>query len=68
MRKDIQHLQIGKREKGKGKSTDSNNFTTAENIELKPIYTKEDISNFELRSSLLFNDILDVTYIATDYK
>nr|WP_264549314.1 methylmalonyl-CoA mutase [Flavobacterium sp. N2820] len=47
MRKDIQHLQIGKREKGKGKSTDSNNFTTAENIELKPIYTKEDISNLE---------------------
>ncbi|MBP6039082.1 MAG: methylmalonyl-CoA mutase [Flavobacterium sp.] len=47
MRKDIQHLQIGKREKGKGKSTDSDNFTTAENIELKPIYTKEDISNLE---------------------
>jgi methylmalonyl-CoA mutase len=47
MRKDIQHLQIGKREKGKGKSTDSNNFTTAENIELKPIYTKEDISDLE---------------------
>ena len=47
MRKDIQHLQIGKREKGKGKSTDSNNFITAENIELKPIYTKEDISNLE---------------------
>jgi len=47
MRKDIQHLQIGKREKGKGKSTDSNNFTTAENIELKPIYTKEVISDLE---------------------
>ena len=47
MRKDIQHLQIVKREKGKGKSTDSNNFLTAENIELKPIYTKEDIADLE---------------------
>ncbi|MEY2738763.1 MAG: Methylmalonyl-CoA mutase large subunit [Bacteroidota bacterium] len=47
MRKDIQHLQIGKREKGKEKNIDSNNFTTAENIELKPTYTKEDSSDLE---------------------
>ncbi len=47
MRKDIQHLQIGKREKDKGKHIDSNNFTTAENIALKPTYTKEDSSDLE---------------------
>jgi len=47
MRKNIQHLQIGKREKRKGNSTNFNHFTTAENIELKPLYTKDDISNLE---------------------
>ena len=47
MRKDIQHLELGKSEKAKVKSTTSDHFTTAENIELKPIYTKEDISDLE---------------------
>jgi len=47
MRKDLKHLQIVKREKGTGNNIDSNLFTTAENIELKPTYTKEDISNIE---------------------
>ena len=47
MRKDIQHLQIVKSEKAKVKSTSADNFATAEGIELKPIYTKEDISNLE---------------------
>ena len=47
MRKDIQHLELGKSEKAKVKSTTSDHFTTAENIELKPTYSKEDISNLE---------------------
>ena len=47
MRKDLKHLQIVKREQGTGNNIDSNLFTTAENIELKPTYTKEDISNIE---------------------
>ncbi|MFM7894536.1 MAG: methylmalonyl-CoA mutase family protein, partial [Flavobacterium sp.] len=47
MRKDIQHLELGKSEKAKVKSTNVDNFTTAENIELKPTYSKEDISNLE---------------------
>jgi methylmalonyl-CoA mutase len=55
MRKDIQHITL---ENSKREIPNSNNleletlnleqkFTTAENIELKPIYTKEDISNLE---------------------
>ena len=55
MRKDIQHITL---EKSKNEIPNSNNleletlnleptFLTAENIELKPIYTKEDISNLE---------------------
>lgn len=47
MRKDIQHLELGKSEKAKVKSTNADNFTTAENIEVKPTYTKEDISDLE---------------------
>ncbi len=47
MRKDIQHLELGKSEKAKVKSTNADNFTTAENIELKPTYTKEDIATLE---------------------
>ncbi|WP_374400315.1 methylmalonyl-CoA mutase [Flavobacterium sp.] len=47
MRKDIQHLELGKSEKAKVKSTTSDHFTTAENIELKPTYSKEDISDLE---------------------
>ena len=45
MRKDIQHLELGKSEKAKVKSTTSDHFTTAENIELKPTYSKEDIAD-----------------------
>ena len=55
MRKDIQHITL---EKSKNEIPNSNNleletlnleptFLTAENIELKPIYTKEDISDVE---------------------
>jgi methylmalonyl-CoA mutase len=55
MRKDIQHITL---ENSKREIPNSNNleletlnleqkFTTAENIELKPIYTKEDISDLE---------------------
>lgn len=55
MRKDIQHITL---ENSKNEIPNSNNleletlnleptFLTAENIELKPIYTKEDISNLE---------------------
>ena len=47
MRKDIQHLQIVKSEKAKVKSTSADNFATAEGIELKPTYSKEDISDLE---------------------
>ena len=64
MRKDIQHIQLGKREKGtrgeaelseaKGISNiadnqqpTTNNFLTAENIEVKPTYSKEDLTNLE---------------------
>ncbi|WP_396138274.1 methylmalonyl-CoA mutase [Flavobacterium sp.] len=46
MRKDIQHLKlISSKTDNKQQTTD--NFLTAENIELKPIYTKEDISDLE---------------------
>ncbi|MBP6000933.1 MAG: methylmalonyl-CoA mutase [Flavobacterium sp.] len=55
MRKDIQHITL---ENSKNEIPNSNNleletlnleptFLTAENIELKPIYTKDDISNLE---------------------
>jgi methylmalonyl-CoA mutase len=55
MRKDIQHITL---ENSKNEIPNSNNleletlnleptFLTAENIELKPIYTKEEISNLE---------------------
>ncbi len=55
MRKDIQHITL---ENSKNEIPNSNNleletlnleptFHTAENIELKPIYTKDDISNLE---------------------
>jgi methylmalonyl-CoA mutase len=46
MRKDIQNLKlISSKTDNKQQTTD--NFLTAENIELKPIYTKEDISDLE---------------------
>jgi methylmalonyl-CoA mutase len=52
MRKDIQHLKLEVRSQKLEVSPNSklrtpNSFTTAENIELKPIYTKEDISDLE---------------------
>jgi len=46
MRKDIQHLKLEVRSQ-KLEVSEKQHFTTAENIELKPIYTKEDISNLE---------------------
>lgn len=54
MRKNIQHIKLMVREKGEGKSltTDNqqpttDNFQTAEGIELKPFYVKADIENLE---------------------
>ncbi|RTL11232.1 MAG: methylmalonyl-CoA mutase, partial [Flavobacteriaceae bacterium] len=47
MRKNIQHLQIVKSEKAKVKSTSAANFVTAEGIEVKPTYNKEDIADIE---------------------
>uniref|UniRef100_UPI004049820B methylmalonyl-CoA mutase n=1 Tax=Flavobacterium sp. TaxID=239 RepID=UPI004049820B len=46
MRKDIQHLKL-KVKSPETEVTEKQHFTTAEGIELKPIYTKEDISNLE---------------------
>ncbi len=52
MRKDIQHLKLEVKSQKLEVSPNSiletpNSFNTAENIELKPIYTKEDSSNLE---------------------
>ena len=53
MRKDLQHIQLVKSEKSKVNTVTDNpqpttdNFLTAEGIELKPTYTKEDIENIE---------------------
>jgi methylmalonyl-CoA mutase len=52
MRKDIQHLKLeGKSQKlevsPNSKLETPNSFTTAEGIEVKPTYTKEDISDLE---------------------
>jgi methylmalonyl-CoA mutase len=47
MRKNIQHIQLGKREKGKGESLKTDNFLTAEGIELKSSYSEKDIENLE---------------------
>jgi methylmalonyl-CoA mutase len=46
LRKDIQHLKLEVKSP-KSEVSEKQHFTTAENIELKPIYTKEDISNLE---------------------
>ena len=48
MRKNIQHITLenSKKENPNSKNLEQN-FQTAENIELKPIYSKEDISNLE---------------------
>ncbi|MEZ4852663.1 methylmalonyl-CoA mutase [Flavobacterium sp.] len=47
MRKNIQHIQLVKSQKSKVESTSIENFTTAEGIEVKSTYTKEDIENLE---------------------
>jgi methylmalonyl-CoA mutase len=47
MRKSIQHIKLGKREKGEEKSLTTDNFHTAEGIELKPSYAEADIENLE---------------------
>jgi len=54
MRKNIQHIQLGRRQKAESKSltTDNRqpttvNFQTAEGIELKPSYTEADSENLE---------------------
>ena len=54
MRKNIQHIQLVERQKAKGNSLTTNNqqpttdnFLTAEGIELKSAYTKEDIADLE---------------------
>ena len=46
MRKDLQHLKLEVKSQ-KREVSEKQHFTTAEGIELKPIYTKEDISNLE---------------------
>ena len=46
MRKDIQHLKLEVKSQ-KLEVSEKQHFTTAENIELKPTYTKEDISDLE---------------------
>jgi methylmalonyl-CoA mutase len=46
MRKDLQHLKLEVKSQ-KTEVSEKQHFTTAEGIELKPIYTKEDISNLE---------------------
>jgi methylmalonyl-CoA mutase len=52
MRKDIQHIHLGKKEKGAGTSMSTDNqqpttknFLTAEGIEVKPTYSEADIEN-----------------------
>ncbi len=46
-RKNIQHIKLGIREKAEGKSLKTDNFQTAEGIDLKPSYSEEDIENLE---------------------
>ncbi len=46
MRKNIQHIQLGKSQKSKVESNQTN-FHTAENIDLKKTYSKEDIEGLE---------------------
>ena len=51
MRKNIQHIKLEIRDKGKVETNNqqptTDNFLTAEGIELKPTYSKEDIENLE---------------------
>lgn len=46
MRKNIQHITINREKTDNSKPT-TDNFLTAENIEVKPTYSKEDIENLE---------------------
>lgn len=46
MRKDIQHLKLEVKSQ-KSEVSEKQHFTTAEGIEVKPTYTKEDIANLE---------------------
>lgn len=46
MRKNIQHIKVEKQE-ARAKKQEENNFLTAEGIELKSTYFKEDIENLE---------------------
>lgn len=47
MRKDIQHISLKKHEVQNTKYEVGETFTTAENITVKPTYSKEDIENLE---------------------
>ena len=48
MRKNIQHITIsGNQKSSETQHPTSNNFTTAEGIEVKSTYSKEDLSNLE---------------------
>lgn len=47
MKKNIQHLELTKNVASKAKNEIKTPFTTAEGIELKPSYTKEDVANLE---------------------
>jgi len=46
-RKNIQHIKLGNSQKPKTKSSEEENFLTAEGIELKKIYSEEDIQGLE---------------------
>ncbi len=46
-RKNIQHIKLAKSQKPKAKSLEEENFLTAEGIELKKIYSEEDIQGLE---------------------
>ena len=47
MRKNIQHIKLVNSQKAIGNSFETTNFKTAENIELKSIYTKDDIQGLD---------------------
>jgi len=46
-RKNIQHIKLANSQKSKAKSLEEENFLTAEGIELKKIYSEEDIKGLE---------------------
>jgi len=47
MRKNIQHIQLGKSQKAIANTPETNGFQTAEDIQLKPIYTEKDLERLE---------------------